>query len=100
LDPRSYYVERRSFQNYEELKAIRALPVLEQLAWMRDQGLRYVLYPQAYLEESPGFGEKGYLEQFDGWRADTERFPLVKRFELERPRGGTEVVEVYEIRVD
>ncbi len=100
LDPRSYYVDRRSFQNYEELKAIRALPVEEQLAWLRDHGLHYVLYPQAYLEESPGFGEEGYLDQFAGWREDSQRFPLVIRFALERPKGGTEVVEVYEIRVD
>lgn len=99
LDPRTYYIDRPTFHNYDALKAMRDWPMERQLAWFKEQNLRYLVYPQAYLEESPGFGEKGYLDQFDVWRNDAGHFRLIERFELPRPNvGGTEIVELYEIR--
>lgn len=101
LDPRTYYIDRPAFHNYDALKVMRDWPIDRQLAWFREHNLRYLVYPKAYLEESPGFGEKGYLTQFDTWRNDNEHFRLLHRFEIPRPRvGGTETVELYEIQPD
>ncbi|MBN2308528.1 MAG: hypothetical protein JXR94_06125, partial [Candidatus Hydrogenedentes bacterium] len=98
LDPRSYYIHTPTYQNQEELRPLIGASIDEQAEWFRARHIRYLLYPKAYIESSPGYRQDGFLAMFDAWRADPERFVLIERFELERPRaGGTEVVEIYEI---
>lgn len=98
-DMRGFYIKRPVFQNLEALYPIMNLPVWEQVAWMKDRGISYWLYCDAYVEESPGFREKGLYYVFQRWRNDP-RFVLVKRFALERPGGGSEIVELYNVRYD
>lgn len=101
LDPRGYYFDVPCFENFEALKGLVGKPLDYQMAWLRERDITYVFYPEAYVLESPGFHETGVLDVVQGWRNAPERFTLVKRLELERPRiGGKEIVEVYEVNHD
>jgi hypothetical protein len=100
LDPRGYYLDNPTFVNFEALKPLVAMDETGRLEWLRANGIRYFLYPEAYVIESPAFRETGVLDVLTAWRADRVHFALLKRFELDRPRdAGVEVVEVYEIRL-
>lgn len=98
LDVRSYYIKGSSYQNYEALKSLIGKSRDKQIAWLKSRGIRYLLYPDAYLTESPGYGQSGLLTMFESWRRDPLHFRLLKSFDLPRPRrGGREHVEIYEI---
>lgn len=100
LDPRGYYLDNPTFVNFEALKPLVGMDKSGRLAWLRANGIRYLIYPEAYVLESPAFRETGVLDVLDAWRGDRVHFALLKRFELDRPRdAGTEVVEVYEVRL-
>jgi hypothetical protein len=100
LDPRGYYLDNPTFVNFEALKPLVAMGESARLEWLRANGIRYLLYPEAYVLESPAFRETGVLDVLNAWRADRVHFALLKRVELDRPRNaGAEVVEVYEIRL-
>ncbi|MCP4643293.1 MAG: hypothetical protein GY851_22790 [bacterium] len=99
LDTRSYFAHVDPYQNPDAVRRLAGMTPEGQLDWLRARDIRFVFYPQAYIEESPSYGETGQLAMFDAWRADTAHFHLVKRLELDRAReSGTEVVEIYEIR--
>ncbi|HOJ32695.1 MAG TPA: glycosyltransferase family 39 protein [Candidatus Hydrogenedentes bacterium] len=99
LDPRSYYYRGCSYQNPESIKVLIGMSLEEQVAWLRSRNIRYVMLPQAYLEESPGFRETGLLQLFQTWESSPQAFPLIKRLELPRVRGvGTERVDFREVR--
>jgi len=97
LDPRSFYIQRESFQNLAALEELRGKPVDEQLAWMAARRIRYILVPDAYVAGSPIFRERGLAPLIDQWRADA-RFRAVYDEQLPDPRGGgTERVTILEV---
>ncbi|MCC6488990.1 MAG: glycosyltransferase family 39 protein [Candidatus Hydrogenedentes bacterium] len=98
LDPRGYYYEGPSFVNFEALKPLVPMDSAKRLDWLRAHGIRYLLYPEAYVTESPAFRETGVGEVLEAWRADTAHFQLLQRFDIERPKArGREIVEIYEV---
>jgi len=98
IDQRTYYIKPRTHQNWDALAPLRGQPVVRHIEWMEERGIRYFLYPRAFVEESPGFREAGFQRMFERWRNDP-RFLLIKRFDLPRPGGqGLERVELYEIQ--
>ncbi|MCC6695551.1 MAG: glycosyltransferase family 39 protein [Candidatus Hydrogenedentes bacterium] len=98
LDPRGYYYEGPSFVNFEALKTLVPMDSVQRLDWLSAHGIRYLLYPQAYVTESPAFRETGVGEVIDTWRADTTHFRLLQRFDIERPKSrGREIVELYAV---
>jgi hypothetical protein len=100
-DIRTYYLDPPAYQNYLALTAFKKLPPLEQIDWLRDRNIRYWVYCEAYVTETPAFGNYGLRDMFAAWKQDTRHFVLLKRFELPRPgRDDIEVVEVYEIRYE
>lgn len=99
FDPRSFYIDRPTYPNFEVLKVLREMPIEEQVDWLRERNIRYLFYPVAYMNESPGYAQGGYLQDVNKWRADTEHFELVHSMHMPRPDGsGEEVVEIYEVR--
>ena len=99
LDPRSYYIEGRTFQNFEALKRMRGAPLDEQLAWLQSRGIAYLFYPESYVTESPGYAQSGLLDLLNTWRHDPRHFAMVKAFDLARARSaGTERVELYALQ--
>ncbi len=100
LDPRGYYLDNPAFVNFEALKPLVAMNADQRLDWLRAHDIRYLFYPEAYVIESPAFRETGLLDVLNEWRADAMHFTLLTRMEVDRPRTeGTEVVEIYEVRV-
>jgi hypothetical protein len=98
LDPRGYYFNRATFVNFEALKPLVVMDKSGRLDWLRAHRILYVLYPEAYVQESPAFRETGVIDVLDAWRADQEHFELIARFELQRPRTtATETVEIYTV---
>lgn len=100
LDPRGYYLDNPAFVNFEALKPLVHLNADERLGWLRDHDIRYLFYPDAYVIESPAFRETGVLDVLTEWRGDNTHFVLLNRLQVDRSRaGGSEVVEIYEVRV-
>lgn len=98
LDPRSYYISKPTYQNFEVLRLLQDMPVDEQVAWLQARNIRFVFYPEAYVRESPVYVERGFAALLDTWRADADHFTLVQAFDLQRPgRDDTERVEIYEV---
>ncbi|MCH8204859.1 MAG: hypothetical protein IID09_06815 [Candidatus Hydrogenedentes bacterium] len=98
FDPRSYYIIHPTFQNFEILRVLREMPIEEQVAWLQERNIRWIFYPEAYIDESPVYRERGFADHLNEWRADTEHFRLAHSMELERPRAdGVERVEIYEV---
>lgn len=99
LDIRGYYLDAIVFQNYAALILLQAVPVAEQAAWLRAQGIRHVLYPVAYVEESPGWVAMGFADQFRSWLEAPAYFALVHTLETPRRGGeGTETVHILAVR--
>ncbi len=98
FDPRSYYIHRPTFQNFEILRVLREMPIEEQVAWLQERNIRWIFYPEAYVNESPIYRERGFADHLNEWRDDPEHFLLAHSMELERPRAdGVERVEIYEV---
>lgn len=101
LDPRGYYYNGPNFVNFEALKTLVPMSDAERLGWLRAHGIRYLLYPEAYVTESPAFRETGVGDVIDTWRADTTHFRLLQRFDIERPKArGREIVELYAVELE
>ena len=99
FDPRSYFIDRPTFQNFEVLESLRPLPVEEQMDWFEERNITYIFYPEAYILESPAYAARGFSSDLEKWRSDPRHFALVERLELSRP-GGRESVEIYRIQYD
>ncbi len=98
LDPRSYYIDRPTFQNFEVLLLLAEMPIDRQVAWLQERGIRYIFYPEAYVLAAPVFNQRGSVEHLAEWRRNTEYFRLAHAMELDRPRAdGVERVEIYEV---
>lgn len=98
LDPRSYYLDVPSYHNYESLRRIRDRSLAEQVAWLHARGIKYVFYPERYLEESPGYRESGYIEHLGRWRANPAHFRRIQTLFTPIPQeDGVERIEIYEV---
>lgn len=98
FDPRSYYLDRPTYQNFEVLPTLAEMDVDAQVSWLYERGIRYFFYPEAYVTESPIYAERGFLELLDRWRTDSDHFRLIHEMELPRPHSDDiERVEIYEV---
>ena len=99
FDPRSYFIDRPTFQNFEVLESLRPLSVEERMEWFEERNIAYIFYPEAYILESPTYATRGFTSDLEKWRNDPRHFRLLETLELSRP-GGTERVEIYRIQYD
>ena len=98
LDPRSYFIERPTFQNYAVLPSLAKQSREDQLSWFSKRNIRYLVYPPAYFKGSPAYVVRGYTEIVESWIDDKEHFKLVGVIdEAQSRRDGLERVEIYEI---
>lgn len=95
LDQRSYYLDAPAYQNHWSLEKIVAMEPGERLQWMRDNGIRHILYPSAYVAES-GNIRAAAEELLRQLRAEPARYPLRARIEAAAP-GGMEEVLVFDV---
>jgi Dolichyl-phosphate-mannose-protein mannosyltransferase len=92
-----YHVDVPTYSNYHALHRTLEWPLEEQVAWLRERGIRYVFFPRTSVDESHLFQESGLAGMFDAWWR-SPYFRVIKTMELDRPRtGGTEIVEIYEV---
>lgn len=99
LDPRSYYIDRPTFQNYAMLPVLDSMSATERDAWFAERHIEYLLYPTSFFSESPAYVARGYTAIVDQWRADRTFLRLVKVIEVPRlRRDGVERVEIYQVR--
>jgi hypothetical protein len=96
LDPRMYYLETRSFKNFEALVPLMGQPLEQQLQWFAKRRIKYLLYPVQYVEGSSHFKTSGLLEMFNEWRGNPAAFRPIKRL-TGISRGKDEEVIIYEI---
>jgi len=99
LDPRSYFLRRPTYQNFEVLGLMQTLTPKEQLDWLESRGIDYLFYPSTYIEASRTFKEQGWNAVLDAWRLDRVHFKLERLLMVPVPRGGGEQerVEIYAI---
>ncbi len=99
IDQRSYFIDGPSYQNHWSLKKIAGWPLDEQVAWLKAQGIRYVMIPGDFVEES-GALSGDIAAMLADWQRHPSHFegigaPLI----LPRPRGsGVEEVAFYAVR--
>ncbi len=99
LDPRTYYIAGRTYEGFEALKVVQHMAFPEQMAWLAGHQIDYLLVPETYMKEGPGFRDTGVLALVDSWLRHERAFVCIKAFELNRPRtDGTETVKLYEVR--
>jgi len=101
FDIRSSYIERATYPNLEILFTLREMDKKDLMIWFRQQNIKYIFYPEAYVKESPVFAARGLVEVLDSWRNDIDHFTILHSMELKRPRStGTETVEIWEVLWD
>ena len=99
LDQRSYYLDGPSYQNHWSLKRIAALSLDEQVAWLRENKIRYVMVPEDFVAESGALsGEIGAMVAV--WQRSPQQFELIDTpLQLPRKNGkGVEKVSFYAVR--
>ncbi|MBL7647373.1 MAG: glycosyltransferase family 39 protein [Candidatus Hydrogenedentes bacterium] len=98
LDQRSYYLDAPSYQNHWSLKRIAALSLDDQVAWLHENKIRYVMVPEDFVAESGALsGEIGAMVA--SWQRTPQYFELVDT-PLQLPRkngGGVEKVSFYAV---
>ena len=98
FDPRSYYIDRPTFQNYAMLPVLDSMSATERGAWFAERNIQYVFYPTGFFAESPAYVARGYTAIVDRWRSDRAFLRLVKAIEVPRLRQeGIERVEIYQV---
>jgi hypothetical protein len=98
IDQRSYYINGPTYQNHWALKRIAGLPLAEQVAWLREQGIRYVILPLDFIEESGALRED-VGAMVEAWRFDRGVFePVCDPMNIPRPKGGLDRVEIYRLK--
>ena len=99
VDQRSYYVDGPTYQNHWSLKKIAAWPLKEQVTWLHDHGIRYVMIPRDFVEESGALSGE-IAAMLARWERSPASFTLVDA-PLVIPRrngGGVEEVAFYAVR--
>lgn len=98
LDQRSYYFNGPSFQNHWSLRRIAGRPLREQVAWLREQGIRYVMIPDAYVSESGALSGE-IAEMLSRWRRSPRWFDAVgPPMTIPQRGGGLETVVFLAVR--
>jgi len=98
IDQRSYYINGPSYQNHWALKRIAGLPLKEQVAWLREQGIRYILLPLDFVEASGAIRED-VGAMVDVWRRTPGVFEAVcAPMDIPSPKGGLDRVEIYRVK--
>lgn len=93
VDQRSYYLDPPAFQNHWDMQQLITMPPLWQYYWLYDRGIRYVMVPVEFVEESGAL--RPLAPVFDAWRKDKTHFTLLEKLTIPRPSGGLEHVEIY-----
>lgn len=99
IDQRTYYVDGPTYQNHWALKRIAGLPLAEQVRWLKAQGIRYVLLPLDFIEES-GAVRSDVGPMVQRWQ-ETPRFfrPVGEVMNIPKPGGaGIDRVVFLEVR--
>ncbi len=100
FDRRTYFLKGRSYQNDEPLRRMQHESVRDQVDWLRAHGIRYVLIPVTYIEETAGYRD-AFQRMTDDWLHFRRYFTPVQSFDLPRPRGeGTERVEILQVNAE
>lgn len=98
VDQRSYYLDAPAYQNHWGMKRLCELPFDQQLAWLREHKIKYVIIPGTFLRESGALKDVESL--LNQWRADSH-FHLLEELTLPRIKGaGQERVDFYEINYE
>ena len=86
IDQRSYYIDGPTYQNHWGMKALAQMDKTEQHQWLKDQHIRYILWPEEYLQSSGAIRD---LEpMLNAWLRDTDHFEQVTRLALPNPKGA------------
>jgi hypothetical protein len=99
LDQRSYYLDGPSYQNHWSLKRIASLSLDEQVAWLHESKIRYVMVPEDFIAQSGALsGEIGTMVAV--WQRSPQQFELIDSpLQLPRKDGkGVEKVSFYAVR--
>lgn len=99
LDQRSYYLDGPSYQNHWSLKKIAGLSLEQQVAWLRAQGIRYVMIPEDFVKDSGALSGE-IAAMLSVWQRSPEYFePIDTPLQLPRKNGrGVEQVAFYAVR--
>ncbi len=95
-DQRSYYLDAPAYQNHWGMKQLLTMSTEQQLAWLQDHKIRYLMLPVTFVRESGAL--KDLQPLFNAWRVDRAHFRAIEYMTLPRVKGeGQEQVEFYEV---
>lgn len=99
IDQRTYYLDGPTYQNHWSLKQIAEKDLVEQVSWLHDHHIRYIMLPVDYVAGSGALsGNIG--DMLARWRASPQYFaPVGPPLHLRRRDGrGMEEVAFYAVR--
>ncbi|MCF6283936.1 MAG: glycosyltransferase family 39 protein [Candidatus Hydrogenedentes bacterium] len=99
IDQRSYYIDGPTYQNHWSLIRIATESLVDQVAWLHETGIRYVMIPTDFVETS-GALSGDIAVMLRQWRNAPEYFEALGA-PLQLPRrngGGLEEVAFYAVR--
>ncbi len=99
LDQRSYYLDGPSYQNHWSLKKIASQSLEQQVAWLHENKIRYVMVPEDFIDQSGALsGEIGAMVAV--WQRSPQYLELIDSpLHLPRKNGkGVEKVSFYAVR--
>lgn len=94
VDQRTYYLDMPAYQNHWGMQRAAGLPLEQQIQWLKDRHIKYVMLPLDFIYES-GALRSAIGNMTEKWRNTPEHFELVK--ELTLPRRGAEKMERVEV---
>jgi 4-amino-4-deoxy-L-arabinose transferase-like glycosyltransferase len=99
LDQRSYYLEGPSYQNHWSLKKIAGLSLEQQVAWLHEQAIRYVMIPEDFVTNSGALSGE-IAAMLAVWQRSPQHFEMIDTpLQLPRKNGtGVEKVSFYAVR--
>lgn len=90
IDLRTYYLNRLTFQNTNDLYMLKSMSLDEKVVWFAEREIEYIVLPEDIVRSSPDVKATGLSEEFALWESSPDYFETVETLRIPRARGEGE----------
>jgi RES domain-containing protein len=98
LDPRAYYLRQPALTEFHALEHLTALSHAEQIAWLKEKDVKWILVPPDFAVQQPFLQRSGINTMIATWKRDGGHFSTAATF-FPKDAGGTADTYLEVIRV-
>lgn len=98
LDPRVYYLRQPAVTDFHGLARLATRPVAEQMAWLQEKGVAWILLSPGFAAQQPCLERSGINGMVAGWKRAGGQISTVMTF-FPKDTGGTAPVYLEILRV-